>query len=248
MSLHDFLLLFRYFNTCHCICCSCYIISIVHLLVCKTGNGAKSKDNDDLINKLTKENKELNVKLETYMEEMEELDIKNEQLENANKEFQKNFERVKSIELVGSNLTELAALETEKEEVEQKLKKEISKRETVEIELFKLEEEYESYKIAQEESDEKLEAEINKINQDLYGRKVPLEVINEQSATDDLKPTSGVEMALRFLLKKKQKQLVVLEKENEMLKQQIKSLEQVSKFTVFSSILFIIIKNPSVYI
>lgn len=187
----------------------------------------KSKEYEEQITKLTKENKDLISKLDTYMEEMEELDTKNEQLEKENKELKRSYEQVKSIELVGSNLTELVAIENEKEELEAKLKKEISKRETVENELFKLEEEFESFKIAQEESEEKLESEINKINQDLLGRKVSSELILDEQSKDQT-ILSNKEMGMKFLLKKKQKQLEQLEKENNLLKDQIKSYEQVT--------------------
>ena len=68
-------------------------------------------------------------------------------------------------------MTEITALESDKQELEAKLLRECEKRETAENELFKVEEEYENYKMEVEERETKLEAEIEKVNFDLFGRK-----------------------------------------------------------------------------
>ena len=172
------------------------------------------------------------MKLETYFEEMEEMDQKCEELENENSSLKKEYEQIKSIELVGSHMTEISDLEFQKSELEAKLRKEVDKRETVENELFKIEEEYEQFKIEVEERDAKLEAEISKVNMNLFeGRKVSNTSVNENifsSNTD-----TGVALpdeAVKFLIRKKQKTIDNFEKENESLQERLKSFEHVSVF------------------
>ncbi|XP_066933437.1 girdin-like [Clytia hemisphaerica] len=187
------------------------------------GSGNKFKDFEDKISKLTKENKDLSVKLETYLEEMEDMEQKNDALEADHKKLTTDYEHLKSIELVGTNMIEITQLEQDKSELKSKLRKEIEKRETCENELFRVEEEYETFKMELEESELKLESEISKVNIDLFGRKastassISLDNDNNNNLTD-----SG----MKFLIRKKQKLMDNLEKENDDLKKKVQQLEQ----------------------
>ena len=188
------------------------------------GHNNKNKALNNEILKLTQENKELNEKLETYLEEMEELDKKNEHLEIEQNKLLHEYQQLKSIELVGSNITELQELECRNEELGRKLKKEMEKRETVENELFKIEEEYESFKISIEESESKLEAEIERVQNDLFGRKTSTNSLSSQDSD-----FISYEAGLKFMIKKKQRLLDNLQKENDVLSEKVRAYEQVRK-------------------
>lgn len=164
------------------------------------------------------------------------MDTKCEQLENENSSLKKEYEQIKSIELVGSNMIEISSLEFQKSELEAKLRKEIDKRESVENELFKIEEEYETFKIEVEERDTKLEAEISKVNMNLFeGRKVSNASIRslgeDNVSSGNIGNIGSLELpdeVVKFLIRKKQKKIDKLEKENDSLQERLNSFEQVS--------------------
>ena len=99
------------------------------------------------ISNITKENNDLALKLESYNEEMEELD-------SENTELKEQFNRLKNIEIVGSSIDTIQNLETEIKSLEGKLKKEKQHKEIAENELFEIEEQYENYKICLEKNDQ----------------------------------------------------------------------------------------------
>jgi len=161
------------------------------------------------------------------------MDTKCEQLENENSSLKKEYEQIKSIELVGSNMIEISSLEFQKSELEAKLRKEIDKRESVENELFKIEEEYETFKIEVEERDTKLEAEISKVNMNLFeGRKVSNASIRslgeDNVSSGNIGSLELPDEVVKFLIRKKQKKIDKLEKENDSLQERLNSFEQVS--------------------
>ena len=125
----------------------------VPFLAHEQGSDMCKKDYDEKINKLTKENNDLTLKLETYIEEMEELDSKVETLETENIVLKEQFNRLKNIEIVGSSIDTIQSLETQIKILEGKLRKEKQHKEIAENELFKIEEEYENYKISVEKND-----------------------------------------------------------------------------------------------
>ena len=163
---------------------------------------------------------------------MEDMEQKNDALVADHKKLKTDYEHLKSIELTGTNMVEITQLEHEKSELESKLRKEIEKRETCENELFRVEEEYETFKMELEERESKLESEISKVNIDLFGRKastasnISLDNDNNNNLTD-----SG----MKFLIRKKQKLMDNLEKENEGLKNKVQQLEQVKDKGLSSS-------------
>ena len=116
-----------------------------------TENSAKKSE--EIIKKLKKENIELSLKLETYIEEMEELDAKVNLLEKGNKELKRYSNLATKVDLHSSYVEQLTELENVKLELTKKLSKEIRRRENVENELFKVEEEYETYKINSENNE-----------------------------------------------------------------------------------------------
>ena len=197
----------------------------------KAGAGSKEKELDEKMLKLTKENKELSVKLETYFEEMEEMESKNEEFEIQNKKLKHDYQQLKSIELVGSNMTEITTLENDKQELEAKLQRECEKRETAENELFKVEEEYENFKMEIEERETKLEAEIGKVNFDLFGRKSSLSNTFNDGVSNSQNTNGGESMVsdegVRFLIRKKQKLLDNRDKEIDSLHKKVTDLEKV---------------------
>ena len=159
---------------------------------------------------------------------MEEMESKSEELETENQKLKHDYEQLKSIELVGSNMTEITALESDKQELEAKLLRECEKRETAENELFKVEEEYENYKMEVEERETKLEAEIEKVNFDLFGRKSSISNtlngdVDDSQNTNNMVSDEGV----RFLIRKKQKLLDNRDKEVDSLKKKVTDLEKV---------------------
>jgi len=161
------------------------------------------------------------------------MDTKCEQLENENSSLKKEYKQIKSIELVGSNMIEISSLEFQKSELEAKLRKEIDKRESVENELFKIEEEYETFKIEVEERDTKLEAEISKVNMNLFeGRKVSNASIRslgeDNVSSGNIGSLELPDEVVKFLIRKKQKKIDKLEKENDSLQERLNSFEQVS--------------------
>lgn len=197
-------------------------------LALKAGSGSKEKDLQDKISKLTKENNELKIQLETYLEEMEEMESKHEELETQSEKLRHDYEQLKSIELVGSNMTEITALENDKQELEAKLLRECEKRETAENELFKVEEEYENFKMEIEERETKLEAEIGKVNIDLFGRKSSISntLDNDVDSSQNTKSMLSDE-GVRFLIRKKQKLLDNRDKEIDSLQKKVTDLEKV---------------------
>ena len=172
---------------------------------------------------------------------MEEMESKNEEFEIQNEKLKHDYQQLKSIELVGSNMTEITTLENDKQELEAKLRRECEKRETAENELFKVEEEYENFKMEIEERETKLEAEIGKVNLDLFGRKSSLSntlndgVSNSQNTNGGVsnsQNTNGGESmvsdeGVRFLIRKKQKLLDNRDKEIDSLHKKVTDLEKV---------------------
>ena len=166
----------------------------------------RKKDYDEKINKLTKENNELTLKLETYIEEMEELDSKVETLETENTELKEQFNRLKNIEIVGSSIDTIQNLETQIKSLEGKLRKEKQHKEIAENELFKIEEEYENYKISVEKNDR----------------------VSLLSSNDSLIEDNGNEYEdLTVTVKRKQLIINNLDAERNELQSKIQSLEQV---------------------
>ena len=170
------------------------------------GGDMRKKDFDEKINKLTKENNDLTLKLETYIEEMEELDSKVEALETENTELKEQFNRLKNIEVVGSSIDTIQNLETQIKSLEGKLKKEKQHKEIAENELFKIEEEYENYKISVEKDDQ-----IS-----LLSSRDSLIVENENEDED-----------LTMTIKRKQLIINNLDAERNELQSKIQTLEQV---------------------
>lgn len=177
------------------------------LLAYEKGNASRGKKSEDKMNKLIKENNELSLKLETYEEEMEELDIKNENLEKENNDLKEQFERLKDIEIIGSSIQQIQKLESKITTLEERLKKEEQKREIVENELFKVEEEYENFKIKIESRDE-TNLEYTKIGRD--------ETDGESGESSDV------------ILRRKQMVINNLDAERNELQTKIQTFEQVS--------------------
>lgn len=210
-----------------------HVCSFIFFLALEAGSGNKEKSLEEKLSKLSKENEELNLKLETYFEEMEEMEAKNDRLETLNQTLKHDYEELKSIELVGSNMTEITCLENDKQELEDKLRRECEKRETVENELFKVEEEFENFKMELEERELKLESEIGKVNLDLFGRKSSTSNMlngdddnSQNTNNNDLLSNEGV----RFLIRKKQKLLDNRDKEIDSLQKKVVDLEKVINY------------------
>ena len=160
--------------------------------------------------KRVKESNELSMKLETYIEEMEELDAKVVSYEEENKELRHRLERMDHMEMVGSAVNRIEELETQKEALKLKLRKEIVKRENVETELFNIEEEFEEYKIQLEEEEKEYELEEHRLS-----LKSEEDIINTEK---DIKNSA----------RRKSIQIENLVGEKMELKRKIESLQQVS--------------------
>ncbi|XP_012556075.1 nuclease SbcCD subunit C isoform X2 [Hydra vulgaris] len=166
----------------------------------------RTKKSKQLIEKLGKENTDLSLKLETYIEEMEDLDAKVVHLEKESKELRRYSSIATKMDLKG-----LTELEKEKEEMKIKLKKEIKRRENIENDLFKIEEEYEEFKMYAENN----EAELKKKIQTL---------ISEQRFFVESHDASDNHVA--SALYSKQTVIETLEEEIIKLKNQLKTMEE----------------------
>lgn len=184
----------------------------------RRGQEIREKEKLDRVNKLTKENTDMAIKLETYIEEMEEMDSRVESLEKENKELLKQNERAKTMELFGSHTAELVELEVEKEELAIKLEKEMKRRENVETELFKVEEEFENYKLQAEQ--EELQWQTKMQSFELQEN----ELLNFQD--DENVGNVEVNKDLKNILRRKQIAIGNLEGEKKELINKIQSLEQ----------------------